>query len=112
MPKIDVRTNSQYMSSKDFKANKKYKATICNVADQKIKDQKSGEERSKWVVYFDEHERGLVLNKTNTVRLIGAFGDDSDNWIGKVIKLYIEETEMGPGLRVETPMEDEEEPPF
>ena len=45
---------------------------------------------AKLVLYFEEEDRGVVLNKINTRRLIEAFGDDSDDWIGKRITLYTE----------------------
>ena len=47
-----------------------------------------GEE--KLVVYFEEEDRGLVLNRTNARRLVDAFGDDADEWVGKRVVLYTE----------------------
>jgi hypothetical protein len=43
---------------------------------------------NKWVVYFCEKEKGMVLNKTNRNTLIVAFGQEIDQSIGKKIILY------------------------
>jgi hypothetical protein len=54
-----------------------------------------GEEKvEKWVMFFKEFERGLVLNRTNTNRCIGLFGNETDDWIGKQITLYPSETDF------------------
>jgi hypothetical protein len=42
----------------------------------------------KPVVYFQNHERGLVLNKTNANNIAHIYGDETDDWIGKEIILY------------------------
>lgn len=59
----------------------------------------------KPVLYFEETEKGLVLNKTNASTLTTMFGtDDTDDWIGKQIKLYSKDVEyqgkMVRGIRV------------
>jgi hypothetical protein len=42
----------------------------------------------KPVVYFQETDKGLVLNKTNAATLTALFrSDDSDAWMGQRIKL-------------------------
>lgn len=42
----------------------------------------------KWVVYFRGKEKGMVLNRTNAEQLVDFFGDESDNWRGKSVKLF------------------------
>lgn len=49
---------------------------------------------------FDDGERiilatefgSVVLNKTNLKRVAGAFGSDTDRWVGRSVKLCKEET--------------------
>ena len=49
---------------------------------------------------FDDGERiimatefgSVVLNKTNLKRVVGAFGSDTDRWVGRSVKLCKEET--------------------
>ena len=38
-------------------------------------------------VMFSEYGKSLPLNKTNTVSLVDLFGDETDNWIDKKVKL-------------------------
>lgn len=49
----------------------------------------------KPVVYFDGQSKGLVLNKTNTRKIIGIAGTaETDEWTGKIIQIYPTETEF------------------
>lgn len=62
------------------------------------------EKETKGVIFFDEFDRAMVVNKTNRVRIEGHHGFDTDDWIGKTITLYASETDFGgqtvPCLRV------------
>lgn len=40
------------------------------------------------VIYFEEFSRGLVMNKTNTVRVRDLHGKVVNDWVGKKITLY------------------------
>jgi hypothetical protein len=46
------------------------------------------------VIYFEEFSRGLVMNKTNTDRVVGLHGKVVNAWIGKQITLYESEAMM------------------
>lgn len=48
---------------------------------------------NKGVVYFHEVPRGLVLNKVNRDRIVGWYGIETDNWVGKKITLYESEAD-------------------
>jgi hypothetical protein len=52
-----------------------------------IKDVVEGE-YDKPVLVFDDGTR-LSLNRTNTRVLVRAYGNNSENWIGKEIELYL-----------------------
>jgi hypothetical protein len=58
----------------------------------------------KWVVYFEEEEKGLVLNKTNTNTIAKLYGNDTEDWIGQPITLFATEVsfqgDMVEALRV------------
>lgn len=58
----------------------------------KVKIQKVSEEivndKEKLVLYFEGREKGLVLNRTNSLRLVASYGKETDSWIGKEIELY------------------------
>ncbi len=45
----------------------------------------------KWLMKFDELKKPLILNVTN-LRILGkAFGDETSNWMGKTVVLYVDE---------------------
>lgn len=42
----------------------------------------------KWALVFQESPKTLLLNKTNTKRLIQGLGPDTDHWNGARVTLY------------------------
>ena len=43
----------------------------------------------KWVLWFEESDKGMVLNKTNSKMISQLLlSDDSDDWIGRKIILF------------------------
>jgi hypothetical protein len=55
-----------------------------------------GEEKiTRGTVKYREFPRTMVLNRTNTRRLISRLGDDTDEWLGKQVELYPSETDFG-----------------
>lgn len=44
----------------------------------------------KYTVKFKEFEKPLVLNSTNIKRMAKALGDDTDDWIGGKVILYVD----------------------
>jgi hypothetical protein len=42
----------------------------------------------KWVLFFEEEQKGLVLNRTNADVCAKQWGDDFDDWIGQKIGLF------------------------
>ena len=43
----------------------------------------------KWVMYFKDNEKGLVMNSTNLQLAAIAFGtQETDEWIGRALVLY------------------------
>jgi hypothetical protein len=51
--------------------------------------QENQPEELKWVMYFAEMDKGLVLNSTNLQLAAMALGsDDTDDWIGHQVVLY------------------------
>lgn len=74
---------------------------------------------SKWVLHFNETDKGLSLNKTNIQMLeIVCGSDDTDNWKGKQIVLFWDPTvdymgKMVGGIRIRVPKtKEEKELPF
>lgn len=54
-----------------------------------------GKDEQKPVVYFTEHEKGMVLNKTNAKMLSKiAKSDDTDDWTGTKVRVIATEVEF------------------
>lgn len=51
------------------------------------------EQVKKGVLFYDEFERGMVINRTNVKRIIAIHGNNADEWKGKKITLYPSETD-------------------
>lgn len=64
--------------------------TIKHVSMEPIKSQ-DGKEKDKFILHFNEC-KPLVLNKTNMTTLIKLFKtNESDEWVGKKITLYVKD---------------------
>jgi len=83
---------SKFLAAADLEdQDKTY--TIATV-EQEIVGQ-GDEAEQKWVVYFQETTKGMVLNKTNGLAISGALGDDTDAWIGHQVVLFPTEVSFG-----------------
>lgn len=80
---------SPHLEAADFSGDTP--VTIKGVEFREVGDEKV----TKGVVFFEEFNRGLVLNRTNLKRIIGHHGNETDNWLGKKITLYPSETNFG-----------------
>lgn len=64
--------------------------TIKGIRLEEMQDDEGAKE-DKPVLYFNNIQKGMVLNKTNAGRISAVYGDESDGWRGKSITLYTEE---------------------
>jgi hypothetical protein len=62
---------------------------------------------TKLMLVFEGEHPGLVLNQTNIRTLAKAFGDDSDDWLGNAITLFVIDLEVQgeqrKGIRIRPP---------
>lgn len=79
---------SKYLKSSDIGEHTPI-VTISNVVVEKLGTE--DEVENKPVIYFDAKDKGLVCNKTNWSTLIGLFGEETDQWINKRIKIMTAE---------------------
>ena len=84
MPRVSDMIQSKFLRKEDFDEDQ-----ICTIKDIRLEEMQ-GSNDTKWVLYFDEHAKGMVLNTTTIRVLEKAFGDDSDSWIGKRVKVYVD----------------------
>lgn len=59
------------------------------------------EKEEKLVAYFEELEQGVVLGSKTVLRfLVGNFGDETADWIGKKVVLYVDNNILYAGKRI------------
>ena len=98
------------MDSKLYTASDKYLGgahlsgdQILTISAVTIEEMRDGSE--KMCLSWSEDYLPWLLNKTNCKRLQGAFGDETDDWIGQPVTLYFDPDvefmgEVVGGLRV------------
>jgi hypothetical protein len=79
---------SKFMNAGDFVSEKALRIKAVTVENMPRGEQKP-------VLWFTNHQKGLILNKTNNRTLRGSFGDDMEKWAGKVIFVYPTQTDFG-----------------
>lgn len=95
---------SKYLAASDFDEDQTL--TIRDWRQDEFDGDKGKE--SKVILFFDETEKGLVLNKTNWSSIEKVTGsDDTDDWIGKKVTFFATEVPFGSemvwSIRVRTP---------
>lgn len=89
MAKISEMLPSSYLKQSDFDENG-FIVTVKNIEHKNVARDDEPEE-NKWIVYFSEYEKGMVLNSTNIQALGKACGsDDTDDWTGKEVIVYVD----------------------
>lgn len=84
MAKVSEMIVSKFLRKEDFDEDR-----VMTIKGVKLEDVgNQGEQR--WVVHFREVDKGMVLNITSIRVLEGAYGDDSDGWIGKRVMVYVD----------------------
>lgn len=83
-----MKPPSKYLAKED--ADPAKLVTISRFAVEQMENR--GKKENKFIVYFNEFEKGMVLNSTNRKLMQMAFGltddDDADQAIGKKIVIW------------------------
>lgn len=92
MPDVSQMTDSKFLKQADVGSGKLLTITEC-VQRNVAKDNEKPE--MKWCLFFEEEEKGMVLNTANA-QLIAAFTGErnSDNWGGIKIVAYVDPSIM------------------
>ena len=105
MSTMNDRHPSKWLKGTDFKESGPQQLTIASTSTEEI--QGDGGREEKFVVWFREKDKGLILNKTNDLMISDLFGEESNDWNGKVVELYHDRVpmkgEMVDALRVRGP---------
>lgn len=81
-------STSKSLKAEDLK-NREVKAVI---ESHEIVDFDNGQ---KVVLKFTGKEKGLVLNKTNSMKIADSYGYDVEGWYGKELIMYPDKTDFG-----------------
>lgn len=74
--------------------------TIARVLVHKnVQFEKGRTEAKKYALAFKGAGKQLIINATNRKRLVGMFGGNTKDWIGKRVRLHLEEDKMPAGGR-------------
>lgn len=83
---------SQMIQSKFLKKDDFPVPEVLTIKDVSLEEVGKGDTR--WVLFFKEKHKGVVLNVTKIKQLETAYGDDSDNWVNRKVKLMHDPTVM------------------
>lgn len=111
MPKVSDMIQSKFLRKEDFEEDR-----VMTIKNVKLEDMPGDDGQQKWVLYFREEAKGMALNVTTIRVLEQAFGDDSDQWIGNKVKVYVDPNvsfggRVVGGLRLRTPKQGPKTPP-
>lgn len=81
---------SKYLKAEEIDSD--LMVTIKRIVLEEL-ESKDGRKQEKPIAYFNELEKGLVLNKTNWSLIAKQHGDESDDWTGKQITLFVMDVE-------------------
>lgn len=76
---------SKYLSAKDLQ-NREHTLTISAITMEEMNGDRG--KQSKPVAFFRGAQKGLVLNKTNSLTIAAAYGDEMMAWIGRPIVVF------------------------
>jgi hypothetical protein len=95
---------SDFMKSHDLGQN------TPTIRISKVETTKFQDESEKLVIHpTDAQWKPIVLNVTNTRACIAAWGGETGGWINRTAMLSVNQTQMGPGIRV-TPLQQPQQP--
>lgn len=98
---------SKYFRANDVQGVAPFVLTIAHVTEE-LMGRPGTRQDTKCFLWFQEHVKGLQLNKTRVRTLEAAYGPDSELWTGKRVRLSFDPTvEFGGravgGVRLQTP---------
>jgi hypothetical protein len=86
--KISQMYPRRYATGEDFQ-DKAYTMTIAKITKEKMHPQPGAPEIEKWVIYFQEAKKGVILGRTLAFQIAELLGtEETDEWFGKQVTLY------------------------
>ena len=86
MPNIDTMVESKYLKQADFPSP----ALVTVRGMKQMNFAKQGQPAEiKWVIFFEEFEKGMVCGSTNRQLCANALGSKmTEDWVGKQVVVY------------------------
>ena len=84
--KRDEMFPSKYLRAEDLRGQT-IVVTVAGVEWEEV-----GDSETHPVVHFENKKKGMVLRPTNGDMLFALLGEDSDDWTGKQVELYVTDT--------------------
>ena len=111
--KISSCYAGKYLKSADIPDGQEVAVKIDHVDLENVAGDDAAEE-IKPVMYFVGKKRGMVINTTNRDNIVPHYGDETDDWCGKPLVLFTEDTHYGGkpclGLRLRVPPAEPAQP--
>jgi hypothetical protein len=86
--KLSQMFPKRYATGEDLQG-KAFTVTITRIVREKMHPQPNAPEVEKWVAYFREAQKGIVLNRTLAYQIAEILGsEETDSWVGKTISIY------------------------
>ena len=85
MPKASEMIPSKFLRKEDIEDD-----LVVSCKAVTLEEMPGDQHESRWVLQFKELPKGLVLNATTIRVLAKAFGDDTNQWAGKKVTLYVD----------------------
>jgi hypothetical protein len=83
---LDELFPSKYLAAVDAQEEKI--VTINSIEIELLKNKDTEKDEPKPILYFDEFDKGMVLNKTNKNTLQSLYGNSIEELVGKRVILY------------------------
>ena len=77
---------SKFLRKEDFDEDQ-----VCTIKDCKLENVgRDDQPEERWVLFFRERDKGMVLNVTTIRVLEAAYGGDTDRWVGNKVMVYVD----------------------
>lgn len=88
--------DSEYLGNWDLPRDRDCTVIIAKVEPGTLTGQK-GRQAKKAIVYFKGKKKPMAFNVTNAKVVAGMYGNDTRDWVGKAIDLYVTTTDSPQG---------------
>jgi hypothetical protein len=97
--KITQEFPSRFLKGTEI-AGKQSNVIISGVKKEKVRSRTTNKEEPVLVVYFKDHDRGVVLKKERANDIVSVLGsDDTDGWIGQSVCIFTEKKNAFGGIQ-------------